>query len=653
MSVPLSLLLFIAVILSAYSLGSRITRLSLQESPIPLVRWPLSVFTGLFLQLFLLNILLYFIEFHTAAWVTCVLGFLAWLHRCQPQQRPTAEPSWTKKQRQLFAAVSALWVIALLAVHSGTYKYDANYHEAWSLSLQNGNFPMKWPWYPDYYMAYHHGYDLLLAYVQELTGLSSLNSHRPVYVVLSFGLWCLLFGMVFRYTNRFHVAFWGLLFFFCLSPTAIWDTLRMALSFPQHTGDTGSLVQYASRVFRLKEFDLPAFLGQSMHHAVLMKYPIAFSLIFLFLEYSASRVRSLPWFGILFVPILCYLALCDEPLFGLLCLSTAYLIWRSDRTAIDRGRQARHLFVLFGITAVIVVFQGGLVTAKLFYADRLTPAGSPLEGGTSLRLAGLDHLVHVASSFNFILSAVLAAVVSVVPVSRLARDYSTDFRRFWMLLALVLLGGLCAVLALTLGSYEKNLVRAFNVPLIGLMIGSLAGWVLPFVRRNIQKPLPVVMVVFFCTSSFVWILAGTVLSARYFFSQERSNKERELEFAQWYRRQTNPHGISFGVNPGFSPLEPGTYVIDARYTGRFTFGGSPWRDPDMIADYEDYVRARKKVEPEFLRTHKIAYVVCPAGVDSANAHVLSDSTLFEEIADNPYRDYKRVFKVLSAGSPSP
>jgi hypothetical protein len=144
----------------------------------------------------------------------------------------------------------------------------------------------------------------------------------------------------------------------------------------------------------------------------------------------------------------------------------------------------------------------------------------------------------------------------------------------------------------------------------------------------------IALILIFCiTGTLLRIGTGCVISAAYFFSNEKKQVEKNIAFGKWLRSKLPSDAITFGIDP--------------RYTGLFSFAGNPFMDQAAIpkSELKALEQAKTTVDHDFLRRNKVTHLVVDRDQYTANRETLSGKRLFVEI-DGPYSADFRVFQVL-------
>ena len=341
---------------------------------------PVGGALGLVAYLLGLNLVAYAIPVQTGFWlVGPLLGLLA--VALLVQQALTGEGS-----RRLHLDPKAGGIIGLTALLIGLFfgviifatpGYDTSFHWALISTISQGNFPVRLPQTPDFYVQYHYAYDLLAAAAVSLGDLRPWTASALVASV-TVALAALLASVLAHHA---------------------WGSLRLALLMPLCLVFSGGLLyldafgdlagsddlwgygqQVADRILSQQAFTPGYFHGNTTEtfgvtlHSRATAFSMPIFLLFLFLTYRQSQ-KPQPTTALLIGMTLGALALAQETTFAIAAASFAIyrgglllFRWRGEGLAAIR-REAAYDGLALAVGGSLAVLQGGVITDALIHGD--------------------------------------------------------------------------------------------------------------------------------------------------------------------------------------------------------------------------------------------------------------------------------------------
>lgn len=602
---------------------------------------PLATTVGLAIYLTLLNLAIHFVSFTLANRILLPVFCLAAFLSCPKSGRfliPTLKLSMTKFERSTLIASIIILLVAFTALLSGTFNYDHAWHSTISLSIINGNIPLRWPWYPDYFLGYHYGVDLLKASTQDFCGISQFYSDKPWHVFFIIGTFLFVFGFVLRHAGGkvalpFYAA--GCFLLFEMLPFDLLVNVASQLVTKIQNGDHKGIYDLLSGFYGEDPAAGPYWMA-SLHKPSMLKYPLFLAIAYLITVRQSSNSQLL-WHIPVVSLLLGFLALSEITMF--VVVTGAIIIfygWQAFR--MDRKQRSMSLLcagcVLF-LAVLLALFQGGVLTAKLFYGHLQFPVGSQMA-----RTGGFSD-IHI--EFN-ILSTILDVehirnglpLIGILLVSSVyfvlyRRVFSRELASWAALLLITFLVGMSLGLLIRLPVKPTETMRFFLWPLGYVVLGLSLGHLLEKHMRPSAWPTKlthVVLIAMITLVSILQILAGSVVSAGYQFSNTKRQVARAEVFGKWLRENLGSDVRLFGFDP--------------RYTGLYSYGGNSWRDFMMMEDYKDYEKAKESIRYEFLKKHGISHLVVDSGKSYEDADILFDVDKFKEMS-TPFQTGWRVY----------
>lgn len=602
---------------------------------------PLATTVGLAIYLALLNLAIHFVSFTLANRILlpvfCLVAFLS----CPKSGRfliPTLKLGLTKFERKALVVSIVVLLVAFTALLSGTFNYDHAWHSTISLSIINGNIPLRWPWYPDYFLGYHYGVDLLKASTQDFCDISQFYSDKPWHIVFIIGTFLFVFGFVQRHAGGkvalpFYAA--GCFLFFEMLPFDLLVNVASQLVTKIQHGDHKGIYDLLSGFYGEDPAASPYWMA-SLHKPSMLKYPLFLAIAYLTTVRQSSN-SQLFWHIPVVSLLLGFLALSEITMF--VVLTGAIIVffgWQAFK--MDRKQMLTSLLsagcVIF-MAVLLALYQGGVLTAKLFYGHLQFPEGSQMArtGGFSdihiefnILRAMLD-VEHIRNGLPFIGILVLSSVYFMLN----RKAFSRELTGWAALLLITFFVGMSLGLLIQLPVKPTETMRFFLWPLgyvvLGLSLGNL-------LENHMRPPVwqtklaHVLLITAITFVSILQILAGSVVSAGYQFSNTKRQVARAEAFGKWLRENLDSDVRLFGFDP--------------RYTGLYSYGGNSWRDFMMMEDYEEYEKAKESIQYEFLRKHRISHLIVDSGKSYENADILFDVNKFEEMS-TPYQAGWRVY----------
>ncbi len=646
--------LFILYCFSIFGFGLWVVLKIMRSEENKIAILTISFFVGLFSHLSLLAIFIPFVSFPIINKVLlAVFGCVSlsvW-SKLRELFKTLLKDYPDQNKRTLKYAILFVTVVNVF-VNFGTTTYDAFFHEAVSASLTNGNIPLRWPWYPDYYAAYHFGYDLLLAATQDFTLIDMVNAHRPWYFVMPTLLGFYIFSLVYTYfESNFKLALFAGFTFLFFSATALYDLSQIVMGFFSKSDPL--LVQIIG-IQKNFGHSLTNYTGSSRHVIVFLKYPILFAILHILLFQRKESSRTL--IIVMAALLLSFLCLCDEPLF-FLCLGAMGLYIIAQRLWFSSQHMPLGLnsfLWILAATVVIIFVQGGLIPTKIFHSEEILPVHSDmykLGGYSKLILKNTKEFFHFFSTKKFILYQLpILLVVLIYAVSYIKRlKDRNDFFNWSFIIATIFFGGFVFISVFTLSVFPKNIIRTFNIELgtifLAILLCKATAYLSDRTAFLMRSHTITFLLILLYLPTFVWAGSASLLSVRYYVSNERTYKNKSMAFGRWLRDNLPSYEKVMGVSANYDPSNYQTNPADPRFTGVLSFGGNQYRDPEMIVDFPEYSEARQTVDHEFYTSHSIGYIILPNPIDSTNALRLLDTSKFQEIK-SPFTDFRRVFRVL-------
>jgi len=120
----------------------------------------------------------------------------------------------TRKQLLYLALFSALLLFVYALIFFANNVFDEGLQRSYSLSIANGNFPVRDPFNFSYSIQYHYGFNLLVAGVAVISGLSIIRSLDISLLVIILPVFWMVFALVYRLTKNYKMGFLSAWLFF-------------------------------------------------------------------------------------------------------------------------------------------------------------------------------------------------------------------------------------------------------------------------------------------------------------------------------------------------------------------------------------------------------------------------------------------------------
>ena len=347
---------------------------------------PVGAGLALVAYLLSLNLLAYLVPIKTSFWLA---GLLLLLLAGGLLIRPVLAAEKTnlsldRKAAGVIALVTLVYGLISGIVIFSTQGFDAGFHWPLISTISHGNFPVRLPQSPDFYVQYHYGFDLVAAAVGHLAELSPWTASALVTSV-AVALAALLASALGHHA---------------------WGSLRLALLMPLFLFFSGGLLyldafgdlassddlwgygrQIADRILSQQAFTPGYFHGNIADTSAvgLHSRPWGFSmplfLLFLFLTYRQSQEPQSRT-AILIGLTLGALALAQETTFAIAAAAFALyrgglllFRWRGEGLAGIR-REAAYDGVTLAVAGALAAIQGGVITDALLHRNSDEVSGS-------------------------------------------------------------------------------------------------------------------------------------------------------------------------------------------------------------------------------------------------------------------------------------
>ncbi len=347
---------------------------------------PVGAGLALVAYLLSLNLLAYLVPIKTSFWLA---GLLLLLLAGGLLIRPVLAAESTNLRLDRRAAVVIAVVTFVCGLFFGivifsTPGFDAGFHWPLISTISHGNFPVRLPQSPDFYVQYHYGFDLGAAAVGRLADLSPWTA-SALATSVAVALAALLASALGHHAyGSLRLALLMPLFLFFSGGLLYLDVFRDLASSEDLWG-YGQ--QIADRLFSQQPFGGGYFHGSIAEtfgvtlHARPFAFSMPFFILFLLLTYQHSCKPRLGT-ALLLGATLGVLALTQETTFAVAAASFAlyrggllFLRWRRDGIAAIR-REAAYDGVALAVAGVLAAIQGGVITDALLHRNSDEVSGS-------------------------------------------------------------------------------------------------------------------------------------------------------------------------------------------------------------------------------------------------------------------------------------
>jgi len=175
---------------------------------------PSSVILGTSAFVLLSNIFAYFFSVSNSFLITIVLMFVSGLFLYFKENKDDLVLGIEKKYLLYLILIS----ISLASVYTFIFftndVFDEGIHRIYALSMANDNFPVRDPFNFDYSVQYHYGFNMLVAGISLLSGLSIIRSVDIGMLFIIFPVFWMVFSLVYRMTKNYKAGFLSAWLFF-------------------------------------------------------------------------------------------------------------------------------------------------------------------------------------------------------------------------------------------------------------------------------------------------------------------------------------------------------------------------------------------------------------------------------------------------------
>jgi hypothetical protein len=626
---------------------------------------PLSVIIGISSYTLLLNLLSYLlsitISFYLTLVVLIILSFLICL--VFPGKIVGEIELHLSKKAKLILALSLITILGIGAfLDMGIVIFYEEFSRAFIATIARGNFPVKYPWAPDFAAQYHYGPLLFGAAVHKISGFEVYWVFDILIFILTGVAFLMVFGLIQHYTRNTTAAFLSTLFFF-FSGWLMWVKLFSNLAYVPlpstpflHISDS-SLWRYIaafcirlsylppSDIFSLGE--LYGFMYQKNHLPSLFGFPTFLCLVYLVLKEPVLRNSRSDYnyiaLSITLMIILPFLALVDESKFGLFLLTLP--LYFIIELILFKHLDLRLLFFISLIllaSLILALFQGGYLPQFIFGSKDIT-ANSTLVTLSSLRLRArfgipfADSFIPLGSSGWLTLYVRYFGIYFLTGPIILYFVYRKKIK-LGIFLTLVGIIGFTLPQVISFPVIEQSLVRITHVYTLffGMVLGIILGDLIESSHNSLMSKTTWIVswFIIIVTSGSTLLFLARLVETKPVYYREVPLLDKEAGL--WMRKNL----------PDKSRILAKKYYLIPQLTGLFA--------PAMISRYsldENYIKALKDLDLESLQKLKIDYVYLTKAQYEAFSEktkaLLKDPTYFKEIfclsSQAPMDDWRKVF----------
>ena len=347
---------------------------------------PVGAGLALVAYLLSLNLLAYLVPIKTSFWLT---GLLLLLLAGGLLIRPVlaAENTNLSLDRRAAGVIAVVTFVCGLffgIVIFSTPGFDAGFHWPLISTISHGNFPVRLPQSPDFYVQYHYGFDLVAAAVGRLADLSPWTASALTTSVVVALAALLASALGHHAWGSLRLALLMPLFLFFSGGLLYLDVFRDLASSEDLWGYGQQIVD---RIFSQQPFGRGYFHGSMVDtyavvlHARTQAFGMPLFLLFLFLAYRQSREPHLGT-ALFLGATLGALALAQVTTFAIAAASFALyrgglliLRWRREGVKTVR-RQALLDSLILAVAGLLAVVQGGVITDALLHSGGGDVSGS-------------------------------------------------------------------------------------------------------------------------------------------------------------------------------------------------------------------------------------------------------------------------------------
>ena len=600
------------------------TRKILREKELYLIL-PLSIIIGTGIYTVLLNLISYIvpvtISFYLVLGILFLFSLIIYVFSLK-KKTPNIEIGLHKANPM--SSILSLAIILLLGFFTdiGISNFYEEFSRAIIATISRGNFPVKYPWAPDFTMQYHYGPHLFAAAVNKISGFEVYWVLDIISFIFTGATFLMLFGLIKNQTESTTAALLSTLLFF-FSGWLMWIKLFRGLTYVPlpstphlHIPDNSIwqyIVAFFTRLSYLQPSDpfslgeLYGFMYQKNHLPSLFGFPTFFCLVYLLLKESSGNSRSnysyISFITILF--LLPFLALVDESKFCLFILALPiYFVIDAILFKSFDYRLFFFILLMIFISLIFASLQGGYLPQFIF-------------GGTNDSGSNLVTLSSLKLWIRFGISSYRYSYMSIGSIGWLS-FYAELWGIYFLLgpiilyfvhrnkikigifLSLVGVMGFILPQVIFFPWVGQSLIRVTHVYvlLFGILLGILLTQLIKSFRSGfLAKAIwPISLIIMLLTSGSTLLFIIRSVETKPVYYQETPELDREV--CLWMRKNL----------PAKSRVLAEDYSLITRLTGLFV--------PAMIPKYsirKEYTEAINSLDLDSLRKLKIDYIYLSKG----------------------------------------
>jgi hypothetical protein len=624
--------LFVIVLFSIwFSIGDAAIILLNSEKRM-LTRIPFSLVIGISMYAVIMPVLMRFLNFRISMIAALIILVIAAITAVKVSRIDLRHFYRIKLEKTPLLIILAILLINILAFVGFSDK-DSGFHEALSLSLQNGNFPIQYPWYPGWYFPYHYAYNLLCASVSEFSGLLMIDAHKPIYILFVSSAFLMVSAIL---QNTLKLSTGKAILYTVL---LIGAAPLAYLSFQVNNDiPIDSLKQLQILFADIRNGDvlvLNNYVAEIRHAPSMLKFPVFLTALYVYLFHDSSVLKYL-----ILAFVLALTTLIDEPL-AIIMIGVIGIIELNNSVRSKNKINLLRLLISALMLIILVLIQGGLIPTQIFYHNQILPEGSIIaqSGGISniiLRPAKEVIELLIKPKILFFHAIVILAYLIIRK-----RNDAPQALKLLQITTIVYFTGFFFMLIFTFNELEKNWYRTFYSM---LYLFSFIYLIYIIASKIKKKSFAIFLSTLILVPSIVWYVATIGLSLGYFIGETKPIKLQLAKNGEIIRENIRADAILMSIDNEFEVNRYLSDPLNNRFTGLYSIGGYRPRDYSYIPDYNRFVEAKKCVDQEFLDKMNVDYILTFKQIDSCNS-ILTQSKYFNEISFDGLTNL-RVFKYL-------
>lgn len=175
---------------------------------------PASIILGMSAFVLFSNIFAYFLSISSAFILTLLMFLVSGLLLYLKGNKSVLTVGIEKKYLLYLVLISVSFVFIYGLIFFSNNTFDEGIHRIYSSSIANDNFPVRDPFNFSYSVQYHYGFNIFIAGISIISGLSIIRSVDVGMLFLIFPVFWMVFALVYGITKNYRMGFLSAWFFF-------------------------------------------------------------------------------------------------------------------------------------------------------------------------------------------------------------------------------------------------------------------------------------------------------------------------------------------------------------------------------------------------------------------------------------------------------